>query len=68
VKGKCDRCGGELYQRDDDKPETVKKRLETYARETEPLIDFYKKAGKLLEIISEGDPAGVNRKIVSALR
>ena len=68
VKGSCDRCGGELYQRADDKPETVKKRLEVYFKETSPLIDYYKKAGKLVEVISEGGPEAVNQKILAALR
>lgn len=68
VKGICDRCGGQLYQRDDDKPETIKKRLQVYLKETAPLIDYYKKAGKLIEITSEGGPENVNRNIISALR
>lgn len=68
MKGKCDRCGGELYQRADDKAETVKKRLEVYFAETSPLIDYFKKAGKLLEIDGEGSTAAVNQRIVAALR
>ena len=47
VAGVCDKCGGELEQRDDDKPETVKHRLEVYHTETEPLKDFYAKRGVL---------------------
>ena len=47
VAGVCDKCGGELEQRDDDKPETVKRRLEVYHTETEPLKDFYAKRGVL---------------------
>jgi adenylate kinase len=67
VAGKCDRCGGELYQRPDDNVETIKKRLEVYFKETSPLIDYYKKAGKLLEIKGEGNADEVNRRIVDAL-
>jgi adenylate kinase len=67
VKGKCDRCGGELYQRADDNMATVKKRLEVYFAETSPLIDYFKKAGKLLEINGEGSAADVNRRITAAL-
>jgi adenylate kinase len=67
VKGICDRCGGELYQRDDDKPETIKKRLKVYETETAPLIEYYKRAVKLVEIISEGGPEAVHRKIIAAL-
>jgi adenylate kinase len=68
VKGKCDRCGGELYQRADDNVETIKKRLKVYEQETSPLIDYYKKAGKLVEVISEGGPAAVHRKIMAGLK
>jgi adenylate kinase len=48
--GRCDQCGGELYQRDDDKPETVRRRLEVYFQQTAPLIDYYRAKGKLVEI------------------
>jgi adenylate kinase len=68
VKGKCDRCGGELYQRDDDRPATFRKRLEVYFAETSPLIDYYHKTGKLLEINGEGSMEAVNRQILTALR
>lgn len=67
VAGKCDRCGGELYQRPDDNEETVKKRLEVYFAETSPLIDYYNRTGKLLEINGEGSPADINKRIVAAL-
>jgi adenylate kinase len=67
-KGVCDRCGGELYQRDDDKAETVKKRLEVYFAETSPLIDYFKQAGKLLEINGEGSVKAVNEAILAALK
>ena len=68
IKGKCDRCGGELYQRADDNVETVKKRLEVYFAETSPLIDYYKRAGKLLEVNGEGTAVEVNGRILTALR
>jgi len=68
VRGTCDRCGGQLYQRADDNAETVKKRLEVYFAETSPLIGYYKRAGKLLEINGEGAAAEVNRRILTALR
>lgn len=48
--GVCDSCGGELILRDDDKPETVKRRLEVYHEQTQPLIDYYTKAGKVVEV------------------
>jgi adenylate kinase len=68
VAGKCDRCGGDLYQRADDNAETVKKRLKVYFEETSPLIDYYKKAGKLVEINGEGSAEEINRRIITALR
>ena len=67
-KGICDRCGGELYQRADDNAATVRKRLEVYFAETAPLIDYYKKAGKLVEIDGEGGATAVNRRILAALK
>ena len=67
IQGKCDRCSGELYQRPDDTEETVKKRLDVYFTETAPLIDYYKRSGKLLEIDGEGSVESVERRIVEAL-
>jgi len=67
VKGKCDRCGGELYQRPDDTVETVKKRLEVYFVETSPLIEYYDRAGKLVEVNGEGSVLDVHQRIVAAL-
>jgi len=67
VWGKCDQCGGELYQRPDDTVETVKKRLEVYFAETAPLIDYYAQAGKLLEVNGEGSVDDIERRIVEAL-
>ena len=50
TEGKCDNCGGELYQRGDDNEETMKTRLATYENSTRPLIDYYKKAGVYVEV------------------
>jgi adenylate kinase len=50
VSGKCDRCGGELYQRPDDTEETARKRLDVFFNQTMPLMEYYTKAGKLVEI------------------
>ena len=66
--GVCDRCGGELYQRDDDAPDTVKKRLEVYLKEAQTLIDYYKGQGKLVEVEGEGEPEIVGERIISALK
>ena len=67
IEGKCDKCGGELYQRPDDKPETVKKRLDVYFAETAPLIDYYRRQGTLMTIEGEGSVEEVTRRIVAAL-
>jgi adenylate kinase len=48
--GVCDTCGGELYTRDDDKPQAIQKRLEVYRQQTEPLIDFYRAKGVLVDV------------------
>jgi adenylate kinase len=48
--GVCDHCGGEVYTRDDDKAEAVRKRLEVYREQTAPLIDFYRKKGLLTDV------------------
>ena len=63
----CQKCSGELYQRADDSPETVKKRLEVYFRDTTPLIDYYQRQGKLAEIDGEGVVNIVTDRIVSAV-
>jgi adenylate kinase len=67
VWGECDNCGGEIYQRPDDTVETVKKRLEVYFAQTAPLIDYYTKADKLLEVDGEGNVNEVGRRIFTAL-
>lgn len=67
VAGICDLCGGELYQRPDDSPETVRKRIEVYFAETSPLIDYYRKASKLVEIEGEGEIEEIGEKLVDAI-
>jgi len=68
VWGKCDQCGGELYQRPDDTPQTVRERLRVYFAKTAPLIDYYTQQGKLLEVAGTGEKAEVSKRIVAALR
>jgi len=67
VWGRCDRCGGELYQRPDDREESIKKRLKVYFAETTPLIDYYARAGKLLEVDGDGEVAEVAKRIITAV-
>ncbi len=50
VEGICDECGGELYQRDDDKPEAIEQRLKVYEESTAPLVDYYKEKGIIIDI------------------
>ncbi|MDD4875774.1 MAG: adenylate kinase [Dehalococcoidales bacterium] len=68
IQGKCDKCGGELYQRPDDNIETIKNRLGVYFKETAPLIDYYTKAGKLVEVDGVGGIDEVGRRIIEGLR
>jgi adenylate kinase len=65
-EGICDLCGGELYQRDDDNPDTVRTRLKTYHAQTAPLIDYYQDAGLLTEIDGEGDVSEVIQRTLAA--
>ena len=67
-EGVCDDCGGELYQRDDDKAEVVKNRLEVYFDETEPLVGYYRDSGALREVDGEGEVEAVGSLLLGALR
>lgn len=67
VEGVCDKCGGELYQRDDDSEETVRNRLEVYRRQTEPLIDYYDRAGVVARIDGAREPEEVYEDIQAVL-
>lgn len=66
--GECDRCCGELYQRDDDKPEVVTMRLKTYHEQTEPLIAYYKRKNILVDIAGEQDPNKVFQELKEAVQ
>lgn len=66
-EGICDVCGSELVLRDDDQPETVKKRLDVYHEQTQPLIDYYKKEGVLAEVDGTKDMEEVFQAIVDIL-
>ncbi|MCL2032966.1 MAG: adenylate kinase [Methanomassiliicoccaceae archaeon] len=61
--GICDKCGSELYHRDDDKEETVVNRLNVYRRNTMPLIEYYEKRGKLRTVRGTGDIDGIFEKV-----
>ena len=66
-EGICDRCGAELYIRKDDAPETVKRRLETYYAETEPVKHFYEKKGLLVTVKGQEEVADTTRLVFEAL-
>ena len=67
-EGVCDSCGGALIQRDDDKPETVRHRLEVYHQETEPLKDYYQAKGILVPVDNQDTIEGTTQVIMEALK
>jgi adenylate kinase len=67
VESICDRCQGQLFQRDDDKAGTIAKRLEVYHESTEPLVDFYSAQGKLVGIDATGPVEDVTERAIDAL-
>ena len=66
-EGKCDRCGGELYQRADDQPHTIRKRIEVYLTQTVPLIDYYRRSNRLTEVDGVGEVAQITRAVLQAV-
>lgn len=64
VEGICDNCGSDLIQREDDKPENVKKRLDLYKEKTMPLIDFYRDRGLLVEILINKNIDEIREKLI----
>lgn len=65
--GVCDRCGGALYQREDDRPDVVRTRLEVNRKELEPLLECYRKDGKLIEVDGEQEVERVKEKLLAAV-
>jgi len=68
VEGVCDSCGGELFQRDDDKPETIRHRLEVYYEQTAPLVSYYAEERLLVGIDAMGPVDDVTERAISSLR
>jgi adenylate kinase len=68
VPGVCDHCGGRLVQREDDRPESVTVRMETYERSTAPLIEFYRNLGLLLPVAAAGSPDEIYARTSAALQ
>lgn len=67
-EGVCDRCGGELYQRADDNPATIRARLETYHEQTAPLIEYYQQIGVLRAIDGEGEVSEITTNVLAAVQ
>ena len=63
----CDRCGGALVIRKDDRPETVRDRLTAYHEQTEPLVEFYRSRGKLVEVPDQGSIEATSAYILKLL-
>jgi len=71
VEGICDKCGGQLYQREDDKPEVVKERLKVYERQTQPLIEYYKQRIPIIEVENkqiDTPPETIVEKMINELK
>jgi adenylate kinase len=68
VDGKCDKCGGELIQREDDKEAVIKHRLDVYAEQTAPIVSFYREEGLLISMAATGDVDEITQRAISALK
>jgi adenylate kinase len=67
-QGVCDHCGGRLYQREDDHPESIAVRLDAYEKSTAPLIQFYRNRGLLVTVVATGSPAEIFQRTTMALQ
>jgi len=67
IEGKCDKCDSQLYQREDQQTDVIKKRLEVYEKETKPLIEFYKQKGCLVDVYCEGEVGEVSKRVLAAI-
>ena len=67
VEGVCDACGGQLFQREDDRPESVKVRMAAYEASTAPLADYYRKQNLLVSVSAEGSPEAIYRRTMATL-
>ncbi len=68
IDGVCDKCSGKLFQRDDDKPESIEVRLDHYDRLTSPLIEFYNKLGMLVTVDAHGTPTEIFERTLTELQ
>jgi adenylate kinase len=68
IEGICDHCGGKLYQREDDRPESIRVRMEAYEKSTAPLADFYRRRKLLISVSAEGSPEEIFERSIHALK
>ena len=68
VEGICDHCGGNLIQREDDRPESIRVRMEAYETSTRPLAEFYATRGLLRTVVAEGSPAEIFERTLAVLK
>jgi adenylate kinase len=68
MTGICDNCGTALYQREDDRPESVRVRMDAYEKSTAPLTEFYRRKGLLVSISAEGTPEEIYARTIEALK
>jgi len=68
IEGVCDRCAGKLFQREDDRPESIAVRMDVYERSTAPLIEFYRAQGLLVSVVATGSPDEIYAHTIAALR
>ena len=68
VPARCEKCGGELCPRDDDRPEAVTQRIQVYQNETLPLLEFYRERNLLSDVPGVGSVQSVNRRLLEALK
>ncbi len=68
IEGVCDRCQGKLFQREDDRPESITVRMAVYERSTAPLIEFYKALGLLVSVAATGSPDDIYARTIEALK
>ena len=66
-EGVCDKCGGEVIVRDDDKPEAIKNRMNVYEEQTAPVLDYYRSRGEVAEIVATGSPDSVFESLTQAI-
>jgi len=66
--GTCDACSGELVQRPDDNPDSIRRRLTVYGEQTAPVIDYYRQTGAIVEVDGEGAPGDVHERLLAAAR